>query len=266
VLKLDSAIAVSIEDPVEFNVPQVRQVEADPDYGLTFHNGLRALLRMGPDVILVGEMRDRASATSAAQAAASGRFVLATLHAQDVAAAIEIMHFLSVPRHLISGTLRLVIAQNLVRRLCATCSKTRPIAADEKKWFIQAGLTVPDSVGEPVGCAQCNQYGYRGRVGVCETLQTTPELRYIIASDRKAKDLRDRLAKAGAPRCGRTRCEKRRPASPRSTRFWRCTGRGVSRTAGANEGLRAANQGFPGWLYAANCSSMIKSGVFGTTG
>jgi len=122
-LDCDRLVAASIEDPAEFDLPNVRQVEVDERRGLTMEEGLRSILRMDPDIVLVGEVRDRASAEIAGRAALAGRLVLATIHARDAMSAIQAMHYLSVPYYVLGSGLRLVVAQNLVRRVCPRCAR-----------------------------------------------------------------------------------------------------------------------------------------------
>jgi type II secretory ATPase GspE/PulE/Tfp pilus assembly ATPase PilB-like protein len=114
---LAGRVIMSIEDPVEFDLDYVRQLQVDEERGLTMAAGLRVLLRMDPDVLLVGEVRDTPSAITAARAAQAGRLVMATIHARDAAAALDTLQYLSVPDYVVGGALRLIVSQNLVRRL-----------------------------------------------------------------------------------------------------------------------------------------------------
>ncbi len=190
----EQRIVVSIEDPVEFDLPRVRQLEVNESQGLTMEAGLRALLRMDPDILIIGEVRDRDSATIAAQAAMAGRLVLATVHGRDAAAAVESLHYLTVPNYVIGGALRLVIGQSLVRRVCEQCASTRPPAEYERALFKRARVPVPDAVREAAGCTDCNGYGYRGRIGVFEVVPIDDELGHWIARGQPQHAIRERFA------------------------------------------------------------------------
>jgi general secretion pathway protein E len=146
---------LTIEDPVEYAIDGIGQTQVDDKVGLTFAAGLRAILRQDPDVVLVGEIRDRETAEIAVQASLTGHLVLATVHTNDAAGAITRMRDMKVEPFLLASTLRTVIAQRLVRRLC------------------------PDCAG--AGCAACDQSGYKGRTGIFETIRIDDSLRQIIA-------------------------------------------------------------------------------------
>ena len=207
-LDLRTTTTYSIEDPVEFKIPYIQQIEVDERHGLTMHEGLRTILRMDPDLILIGEIRDADSALVAARAALSGRLVLATIHAQDAAGAIDSLHYLGVPYHIIGSSLRLVIAQNLVRRLCPDCAQPREPAGQEKELFARHQMEPPEnlwdcrlriddcglkeqSVTNPqsevqnpksCGCPECHSYGYKGRTGIFEVAAMEDEMTTLIRS------------------------------------------------------------------------------------
>jgi len=198
-LDLRSLIAVSVEDPVEFDLPDVRQVAVDERHGLTFYEGLRVLLRMDPDVILIGEIRDQQSAVTAARAALAGRLVLATIHAVDAATAIEALRYLSVPSHIVGGCLRLVLAQNLVRRVCPACARKRPLEPHERVLFERVGVAPPAEVRRAAGCKKCNRYGYTGRIGLFETAEVDNSLAEAIIAGSRHQVLRKHLRDRGVP-------------------------------------------------------------------
>ena len=181
----------TIEDPVEFRLPFAQQIAVDETHGLSMYEGLRTILRMDPDLILVGEIRDRDSAIVAARAALSGRLVIATIHAQDAAGAVDAMHYLGVPYYIIGSSLQMVIAQNLVRKLCPVCAQERSLYREEQDAFTGAGLDVPDMVHEAIGCEACNAYGYAGRVGLFEVVKADTEIRRLITSGAHQDDLQD---------------------------------------------------------------------------
>lgn len=194
---LRGQIAASIEDPTEYDLPYVRQLEVKEKQGFTMEEGLRTILRLDPDVILVGEIRDAGSARIATRAALAGRLVLATVHARDAAAAIEGMHYLSVPYYVLGGALRLVIAQDLIRKLCPECARTRPLADHETVFFEEAGLTPPEHMHDATGCPACFGYGYRGRTGVFQVASVDDELGNWLAAGRRQQEIRERLLASG---------------------------------------------------------------------
>jgi len=196
---LRQLVTVSIEDPAEFDLPWARQVEVDHDRGLTMESGLRTLLRMDPDVILVGEIRDAQSANIAARAAMTGRLVIATIHGRDGAGAVDMLHYLNVPYYVIGNALRVVIAQNLVPVLCRECAKKRRVEDYEKEWFEKAEMRVPSHLWEPGGCAKCGDRGFNGRTGVFGVVPIDRETGAWICQGRHQHELRERFA------CGATR-------------------------------------------------------------
>lgn len=202
-LKLDSMIAVSVEDPVEYDLPYVRQVETDAEHDFSMQQALKSVLRMDPDIILLGEIRDTPSAMAAVRAAASGRFVLATTHARDAAMAVESLQHLSVPRHLLGSTLRMITSQSLVRRVCTACGGEREPEEEEKAWFADAGLKAPDKVPVPEGCDQCHHIGYKGRIGVFQVATFNRALQNLVSRGKAAEAIRKELARQEVPTVNR---------------------------------------------------------------
>lgn len=194
---LRAMIAASIEDPVEFDIPYIRQIEVDEPHDLSMYEGLRVLLRMDPDILLVGEIRDERSAITSVRAAEAARFVMATLHARDAAAAVEALHYLAVPYRILGGTLRLVIAQNLVRRLCEHCKQPRQLSDDELRLFEQAGLSAPSRLYGAGECDQCDQQGYQGRIGIFEVAPIQESLARRISQGTHQLELRQDLREQG---------------------------------------------------------------------
>jgi len=168
---------LTVEDPVEYAVEGVGQTQVNPKVGLTFAAGLRAILRQDPDVVMVGEIRDRETAEIAVQASLTGHLVLSTVHTNDSLGAITRMRDMKVEPFLLASTLRAVIAQRLVRRLCPECR--RPVAAGSS---IAALLGIePDAiVYEPVGCSECGHSGFKGRIGVFEAVRIDETIRRLI--------------------------------------------------------------------------------------
>ncbi|HXC50539.1 MAG TPA: GspE/PulE family protein [Candidatus Limnocylindrales bacterium] len=171
-LRSSSRSLASVEDPVEFDIPGVSQVAVDEEVGRTFAVVLRALLRQDPDVLMVGEIRDDDSARIACRAALTGHLVLSSLHASHAREALVRLPEIGVADYLVRATVALVVAQRLVRRLCAECAGASPATEDAALWFARAGLRAPRALPAALGCATCHGSGYRGRVALFETAST----------------------------------------------------------------------------------------------
>jgi general secretion pathway protein E len=177
---------LTIEDPVEYEIPGVNQSQAKASIGLTFAAAMRAFVRQDPDVIMVGEVRDSETAHIAIHAALTGHLVLTTLHTETAAAAVPRMLDLGVEGFLLKSTLRAVIAQRLVRQLCDRCKAPRSLtphdfAADPR--FEALGFKAGETICEPRGCERCGGTGYRGRVGVFEVLTIDENVRGLINAE-----------------------------------------------------------------------------------
>jgi general secretion pathway protein E len=168
---------LTVEDPVEYAIEGVGQTQVNAKVGLTFAAGLRAILRQDPDVVMVGEIRDRETAEIAVQASLTGHLVLSTVHTNDAVGAITRMRDMKVEPFLLASTLRAVIAQRLVRRLCPDCRRPEP-ASDQAARLL--GLEEGATVYEPAGCEACGQTGFRGRVGVFEAVRVDNMIRRLI--------------------------------------------------------------------------------------
>ena len=167
---------VTVEDPVEYQLPGVIQVPVNAKAGLHFATALRSMLRHDPDIIMVGELRDAETAAIAIQAALTGHLVLATMHTTDAVGAITRLVDMGVEPYLVASTLEGVMAQRLVRVLCDACAAPRqPTAAEQAQWG-----AMPARPRETAGCAQCAQVGYRGRTGVYELLVPDDTLRAAV--------------------------------------------------------------------------------------
>lgn len=170
---------ITVEDPVEYQLPGINQIQVRAQIGLNFATLLRSILRQDPDVIMIGEIRDLETAQIAVQAALTGHLVLSTVHTNSAAATVTRMRDMGVEDYLLAATLKGVLAQRLVRRLCPVCKVADP-AADaligrfELRRF--AGESRPLSLYRPVGCAECRGTGYRGRRAIAEFLLPTPEI------------------------------------------------------------------------------------------
>ena len=180
---------VSVEDPVEYELPGVAQVPVHHKAGLTFARALRSILRQDPDVLLVGEMRDAETAEICVQAAMTGHLVLSTLHTNDAPSALVRLHDLGVADYLVASTVEAVLAQRLVRRICDACRE--PTALDDllRQCMALDGYA-PEVVWRGRGCAGCRGTGFRGRVGIYELLLVDAEVRQEFLDRREANGLR----------------------------------------------------------------------------
>ncbi len=176
---------LTIEDPVESRIAGVKQMQVAPKAGMTFAGGLRAMLRADPDVIMVGEIRDRETAHIAVEAALTGHLVLSTLHTRDAPSALGRLIDMGIEPFLISSAIDCVVAQRLVRTLCAHCK--RPSKAPESL-LAEYGLYESEAF-EPVGCTRCATTGYRGRMGIYEVMSVTEEVRSLVLSRASVDDI-----------------------------------------------------------------------------
>jgi general secretion pathway protein E len=174
---------LTVEDPVEYDLPGVNQAQIKPAIGLTFAAALRSFVRQDPDVIMVGEVRDSETAHVAVHAALTGHLVLTTLHTESAAAALPRLLDLGVEAYLLRSTLRAVIAQRLVRQLCDRCKTPRmltEIDLAEDPRLAGLGFRSGETLQGPCGCERCSGTGYRGRLGVFELLELSNEIRELI--------------------------------------------------------------------------------------
>jgi general secretion pathway protein E len=191
---------LTIEDPVEYEIPGVNQSQIKPSIGLTFATAMRAFVRQDPDVIMVGEIRDKETAHIAIHAALTGHLVLTTLHTETAAAAVPRLLDMGVEGFLLRSTLRAVIAQRLVRILCDRCKTPRTLTPHDIALDLRYGMVgfaAGDVVHEATGCERCGSSGYRGRVGVFELLEVINEVRDLIGSHSDATMLDRAAIKAG---------------------------------------------------------------------
>lgn len=190
---------LTVEDPVEYAIDGVGQTQVNTRVGMTFAAGLRAILRQDPDVVMVGEIRDVETAGIAVQASLTGHLVLSTVHTNDAAGAITRLRDMGVEPFLLASTLRLIVAQRLVRRLCGECRRPEPA---DKAAARLTGIKVGKTVWRPQGCPHCNQTGYVGRVGLYEVIRVDDGMRRLIAAGAD-EDAMNALAFAQAETLGR---------------------------------------------------------------
>jgi type II secretory ATPase GspE/PulE/Tfp pilus assembly ATPase PilB-like protein len=177
---------ITIEDPIEYEVPGANQMQVRPEIGLTFASALRHVLRQDPDVIMVGEIRDLDTAEIAIRASLTGHLVLSTLHTNDAPGAITRLIDMGIEPFLVASAIELVIAQRLVRRLCTACSRPQPVnhlKLRDTLAILGLDPAAADPVRElagPVGCDRCRGTGYRGRIGLFEIFRLNDDLHDLI--------------------------------------------------------------------------------------
>lgn len=176
-IKADSKNIVTAEDPVEYRIDGINQIQVKPEIGLTFANSLRSFLRQDPDIILVGETRDLETAEMTIRAALTGHLVFSTLHTNDAASTITRLVDIGLPSYLVTSSLRLIIAQRLVRRLCSNCKE--PYEAKKEDFPVNISLDVP-VLYKAKGCDKCNSIGYKGRSVITEIILMDQELRECV--------------------------------------------------------------------------------------
>ncbi len=196
---------ITVEDPIEYRVPGVEQTQTNPDAGYTFAGGLRAILRQDPDVILVGEVRDKETADIALQAALTGHLVFSTLHTNDAAGAVPRLVDLGVRPMTIGPALALAIAQRLVRRLCTACRVSEKLPPELQKKLQEFLRGLPERVDRTPyekmtvyskkGCDECSNVGYRGRIAIYEFLETGPEFEEAIIKGLSTGEIREMARK-----------------------------------------------------------------------
>jgi len=207
----------TIEDPIEYRMPHVNQSQVNAKIGFTFASGLRSLLRQDPDIIMVGEIRDEETAEIAVHAAMTGHLVLSTLHTNDATTTIPRLSNMGVPAFIVSTTTNVIVAQRLVRKICPNCIQSYNLATiniDElKKQFDMDGIMkvmekekIIAAAGQGLesqlfyrgkGCKQCNDTGYRGRLGIYETLEITEEMSELILNKASDRALKTQAVKQG---------------------------------------------------------------------
>ncbi|MBW6391508.1 GspE/PulE family protein [Billgrantia antri] len=196
-LQLTDSHVITLENPVEYSIPGINQIQVDLDHGLDFASGTRSLLRLDPDYVLIGEVRDRESALAALSVTSSGRSLMGTLHSRDAVGVVTSMRQLSLADSEISANLGLVIAQRLVRRLCPHCREQAPPERHDQEWLEAIGRTPPALAWRAKGCPQCDGLGFRGRIGVFEIWQLAPEDHARILRHADESELRRGLLERG---------------------------------------------------------------------
>ncbi|MCD4818138.1 MAG: GspE/PulE family protein [Candidatus Cloacimonetes bacterium] len=186
----DEVNITTIEDPVEYNLHGINQSQVKPDIDYKFSTALRSILRQDPDVIMIGEIRDRETAEIAIHSALTGHLVLSTLHTNDATSAITRLVNMGIEKYMIASSLKLVIAQRLVRKICDKC---KIFYTPDQELLKQLGLNPQNEYYHGKGCEACNNTGYRGRIGVFEILQITPEICNMILDEKSETFIKEQI-------------------------------------------------------------------------
>jgi type IV pilus assembly protein PilB len=214
---------ITVEDPVEYEIAGLTQVQVSPKVGLTFAAGLRSMVRADPDVIMIGEIRDRETAQIAVESALTGHLVLSTLHTNDAPSAITRLTEMGVEPFLVASALDCIVAQRLARMLCSHC-KRRTIIPAEVLHESGYKAVIDLEAYEPVGCRRCGGSGYRGRVGMYEVMSVTPEIQRMALERRPAEEIRDVAVRQGMRRLRDDGLEKVRQGRTSITEIARVIG------------------------------------------
>jgi general secretion pathway protein E len=189
---------LTLEDPIEYDIEGVSQTQINVKKGLTFASGLRNVLRQDPDIIMVGEIRDHETAVMAIQSALTGHLVFSTLHTNDAASAVTRLLDLGIEPYLVSSSLLAVLAQRLVRKVCANCGSEKSLTLDDKSQLGISGSTAGElRYRAGSGCSACRNTGFRGRVAICELLRVDDLIRRSIQVRASATQIRDAALQAG---------------------------------------------------------------------
>lgn len=195
-LNTEDVNIITVEDPVEANIDGINQVQVNARADMTFASALRSILRQDPDIIMIGEIRDEETAEIAVQASITGHLVVSTLHTNSSAGTITRMLNMGVESYLLADSMIGVIAQRLVRRLCPECKKPKIPTPEERK-ILEITEDDPVTIYEPCGCPKCADTGYKGRIGVYEMLEITPDIKSMIAGAASSEAIKESAMKNG---------------------------------------------------------------------
>lgn len=195
-LNTEDVNIITVEDPVEANIDGINQVQVNSKANLTFASALRSILRQDPDIIMIGEIRDQETAGIAVQASITGHLVVSTLHTNSSASTITRLADMGVEPYLIADSVVGVIAQRLVRRLCPNCKRPHTVTEEEAE-ILGVKSEEPVQIYEPCGCPQCDNMGYKGRIGVYEIMEMSQDLKTIISKNGSAEAIKEQAMKNG---------------------------------------------------------------------
>jgi general secretion pathway protein E len=187
---------VTVEDPVEYQLAGITQIQVNPHIGLSFASGLRSIVRQDPDILMIGEIRDHETAEIAIESALTGHLVFSTLHTNDAAGAITRLQDMGVESYLISSSLLAIQAQRLVRRVCTQCCRSAPMTADEALVLDVDAQAFP-ALSRGAGCERCGGTGYRGRIGLYELMMVSDDIRHLVTSGADANVIRKQAQAEG---------------------------------------------------------------------
>jgi general secretion pathway protein E len=187
---------ITIEDPVEYQLAGITQIHVNAKIGLSFASGLRSIVRQDPDIIMVGEIRDRETAEIAIESALTGHLVFSTLHTNDAASAITRLQDMGIDTYLISSSVLAVMAQRLVRRVCRHCAQEQPMS-DAESQLLKIDARAHPQFMRGAGCERCGHTGYRGRVGIYELLLLSDDIRHVISEGGDANRIRAQALREG---------------------------------------------------------------------
>ena len=189
---------ITVEEPIEYQMNGINQVQVNTDVGMTFPVALRSILRQAPNVIMIGEIRDLETATIATNASLTGHLVFSTLHTNDAPSAVARLVDIGVQPFLVASSVRAIMAQRLVRRLCANCKQAGQLSeTDLRALNLEPGQLADTQVMKPVGCEECRQTGYKGRMGIFEIFVIDDNVRHMINNRRSTLMLRQRARALG---------------------------------------------------------------------
>ncbi len=196
-LRLHERSVLTVEDPVEYQVDGINHIQIDKLHGMNFVEAVKAMLRLDPDYLMLGEIRDSDSAHAALTAASSGRALMGTLHSRDAVAVVSALRNYGLSGHEISANLLLVVSQRLVRQLCPHCRQQSGPNNEEKHWLHELGRSVPKKVWHAKGCEQCQGVGYKGRIGVFEVWRIDADEYQLILDGADRRTLYQHLQQRG---------------------------------------------------------------------
>jgi type IV pilus assembly protein PilB len=189
---------ITVEEPIEYQMNGINQVPVNPEIGMTFPAALRSILRQAPNIIMIGEIRDLETASIATNASLTGHLVFSTLHTNDAPSAVARLVDIGVQPFLVASSVRAMMAQRLVRRLCNNCKQPAELTETELRALrIEPGQLHEAQVMKPVGCEQCRQIGYKGRMGIFEIFVIDDEVRHMINKRSSTLMLRQRARELG---------------------------------------------------------------------
>lgn len=187
---------ITVEDPVEYQIAGITQIQVNTKIGLNFASGLRSIVRQDPDILMIGEIRDHETAEIAIESALTGHQVFSTLHTNDAAGAISRLQDMGIESYLISSSLLGVQAQRLVRKVCPDCSEKIILSKDEADVLAISSDKLP-LISRGVGCERCGNTGYRGRIGIYELLKISDQIRHLIATGADSNEIRKKAIEEG---------------------------------------------------------------------